>query len=463
MIATPSNRSVHYLSFTFLVLGICSHLLMLGSLLSEPFAFEHGINLSGSKSHPQEKEDVRGFLDSWFHDTDRVPRGLDFFSIYQAGRNFLRGQSVYYGVRVHRMGDESLVVPYFSGFRYLPVYAVVYGSALNALPPWSSYWTWIIIVELLLLSNLMALRWLNVSPAIHRMLIGMWLMYSPYYIELHIGQQSMVTVSLIHICIIAHLRQRRILRDAGYIGSVLWKINTVLFLPVWIKFRRWRTILFLFLLSFGLSLPYFLLVEGSFQEFSSYFHHKFIPVGPNSLGFWALSVQFLQSARYDHSTIRSIMSIWSLGIIGISCLATFLPRRIRFTDSLAMWICVYFLTYQYVWEHHYVMMLPVITAGMVDKNLRKWTGLLWIFCAMPTPYLFFNISSQAMPQLQWAFWKTILYHSTKIIPLLVFFLIILFRNFQTNSQNTGSEDDECSDDQIDVFDTIKRWSSSWNI
>ncbi len=389
--------STRILTLSALCSGVVVHLLMIGSLLSEPFSLEHGVNLVGSRSHPQEAEDCRGYLDAWFHDTDRVPRGLDFFSIYQAGRNFLRGHSVYYGVRVHRLGDEALVVPYFSGFRYLPAYAYMFGTVLNILPPWSSYWAWIAVVELLLCVNLLLIRKYTMTPATQRLLAAMWLIYSPYYVELHIGQQSMVTATLIHICIITHQSKRPWMRDASYAGSVIWKINTALFLPVWVKLKRWKTLLSLSLLTALLSIPYFLMVNGSYAEFRSYFHHKFIAAGPNSLGFWTFFTQFLDHIGISHSGIRIILKIWSLLVIGVSGIATMLPKRIRFSNALMLWICVYFLTYQYVWEHHYVMLLPLFSAGMVDRELRKWTILLWIFCALPTPYFFFNIPDFRCP------------------------------------------------------------------
>ncbi len=437
------------LSWLFLILASGIHLMMIGSLFSEPFALEHGVNLEGTVSHPVEIDKYKGFLDVWFHDTDRVPRGLDFFSIYQAGRNFLRGQSVFYGVREHRDGPEALVVPYFSGFRYLPVYAYSFGVILNILPPWHSYWAWVIFVQILLFFNLYLTRYIPVSPPIRRVIIAMWLAYSPYYIELHIGQQSMVTTTLIHIAVIAHLNKRTKLRDTSYVVSVLWKINTALFLPIWLKLKRWKTIAALIILTFCLSAPYFLLVEGSFQEFSSYFQHKFIAAGPNSLGLWAFWVQILQRFSLDHATIRHSLTIWSFIIAATASAATLLPRKICFYKALSMWICVYFLTYQYVWEHHYVMLLPVFTVGMLFKNLRLPTTLLWFFCAAPTPYIVLNDPSVPMPQLYWTFLEKTVYHGTKVIPVLVFFCLLVCHLINTKMNSSTNDTISHSSDQLD--------------
>lgn len=454
--AIPSTSGPFHNRFSGVVLcfAVCLHLLIIGSLLSEPFALEHGKTLVGSRSHPRETDPSRGYLDAWFHDTDRVPRGLDFFSIYQAGRNFLRGQSVYYGVREHRLGEDALVVPFFSGFRYLPAYACIFGSMLNLLPPWHSYWTWVLFVELLLLLNIHATKWLPVSPVIRRHIIAMWLAYSPYYVEIHIGQQSMVTVTLLHLCMIAHVNHRPAIRNGTYIASVLWKINTLLFLPLWIKFKQWRTILILICVTLVLSAPYFLAVQDSFQEFWSYFHHKFIATGPNSLGFWAFLSQFLLHSNLDHALIKHILTVWSLAVCVLAAAATLLPQKIHFPLMLSMWICVYFLTYQYVWEHHYVLMLPVFSAGMLVQPLRKWTVLLWLLCALPTPYRLLNIPALSMPQVHWNLLQRTLYHGMKIIPVLLFFFRLVFSSFNRMHEPADSLNGE--DSQWDVCRMISR-------
>ncbi|HPQ39942.1 MAG TPA: hypothetical protein PLV45_06165 [bacterium] len=435
----------------FLGFSILVHILMLLSLFSEPFELKHGQHLDGTVSHPVEQSDYRGFLDAWFHDTDRVPRGLDFFSIYQAGRNFLRGQSVYYGVRVHRLGNDALVVPYFSGFRYLPVYACTYGVALNLLPPWPAYWTWIIMIEILLLLNLWIIRKLPVSLSCRQILTGMWLAYTPTYIELHIGQQSFVTVTLLHCALLSAITGKLKRRDLCYSASVIWKLNTILFIPIWVKFKRFGTIALLFLAVILLSAPYFLWVPGSFPEFTSYFHHKFIATGPNSLGFWSLAAVILNRCGVAQESIRNSLQYWTMGLWTLASLATLVPRRIPFTRALAMWICVYFLTYQYVWEHHYVMMLPVFSAGMIHPRLRRLCVAVWLLCALPTPYILWNVPSQAMPQLQWTFSQEILYHSTKLIPVLILFLALVFQLFRKPARDSSPQESAEPESQLDVI------------
>lgn len=436
-------------SFWFLAAAAGLHLLMLTSLLSEPFAWNPGENMTGTKTHPAEPHSERGWLDSFFHDTDRVPRGLDFFSIYQAGYNFLHGCSVYYGVREHRFGSEYLVVPYFSGFRYLPAYACSFGAALTLLPPWSSYWSWIGIVELLLFFNIYALKWLPVDPQRRWFLAGIWLAYSPFYVELHIGQQSMVTVTLLHLLGIAHIHARSRTRDACYIMSTLWKLNTILFFPLWIKFKRIPSLIILGLLIFLLSAPYFLNSPGSFAEFRDYFHMKLVP-GPSSLGLWTFFSVILHRIHPGLQNMHHILNLVSLGIFLLASTVTLLPRRIRFIEAFCMWICVYFLTYQYVWEHHYVMMLPVFSLMMAIDRSKIWIWI-WLFCALPTPYIFINLPSTDMPQLFWPAWIQLLYHGMKCIPVACIFTLIAVRLVQN-----GADDPFLPDRQWSVQDLLSR-------
>ena len=418
------SRAALFAARFFLAVAVLFHLAMLGSLLSEPFELIHGIHLTGSKSHPQEVKEYRGYLDIFFHDTDRVPRGLDFFSIYQAGYNYRHGMTVYYGVRKHRFGETAQIVPYFSGFRYLPAYAFAYGSLLTIVSPWKSYWIWTCIVEILLMLNIFLIRRYRVDTPWKLLAASLWLAYSPYYVELHIGQQSMVTATLLHMTALAALNQKNGSRDIWYGLSVVWKINTIIFLPLWVKMRRWWSICLIVTATLLLAAPYFFLHPDSFHEFISYFHQKFIAVGPSSMGFWSFSASILSKSGVSQDGIRMILSIWSLAILSLSSLATLLPHRVNFLRALGLWICTYYLSYQYVWEHHYVMLLPLFTFLLLQSKKLRWV-VIWFFCAIPTPYILWRNPEIAMPETTWSIWQIVIYHGMKIIPVIIAYILLL--------------------------------------
>lgn len=429
------------------------HLSLIGSILSEPFELEPSSHLLGSKTHPVEAPEIKGYWDPYFHDTDRVPRGLDFFSIYQAGYNFTHGMSVYYGVREHSYGPEHLVVPYFSGFRYLPYYAVIYGSLLSLVPPWPSYWMWICTVECLLLLNIAIIWHLIQSKEIAIVLSALWLGFTPYYIELHIGQQSMITVTLLHLTALFHVRSKFSCRDLSYNISVIWKLNTVIFIPIWFKLKRFKSIGTLVVFSLLLSIPYYLIVPGSFAEFSSYFHHKFIAAGPNCHGIMALWIAIWQDAELPPQILSEFLLLWKWSIYIAAIAATIIPRRIAFLPSLAMWICVYFLTYQYVWEHHYILMLPAYSMIASSFKPRFWI-IPCILHALPSPYYWFNISDMQMPQEAWNTMQDLLYYGFRPVPVLFLFIVLAIQNIFTSSQAYFDPAD--NHPQIDLLSKFRR-------
>src|ERR1051326_7610184 len=90
-----------------------------------------------------------GFLNPLFNDaTQRLGQGADFFSVYQAGHNFLDHRTIYQTAGIDR------VVPYFYPFRYLPSAALLIGLPMNVLPPWGAYRLWLAVNEGLLALNL---------------------------------------------------------------------------------------------------------------------------------------------------------------------------------------------------------------------------------------------------------------------------------------------------------------------
>ncbi|MBN2053824.1 DUF2029 domain-containing protein [bacterium] len=358
-----------------------------------------------------------GGLDFLFHDATRdYGKGFDFFSIYQAGYNFTHGMSIYFGVRDHSYGEEFKVVPYFSGFRYLPIYAYTYGVALTLFEPWHSYWIWVTIVELLLIMNILVLRRLSDERGTFLVTAGMWLAYSPYYLELFMGQQSMVTVTLLTVICYGLARRRYRLVDGGYIASVMWKLNTLLAVPLMLRLRRFRGLLLLTVLVLLTSAPYFLLVEGSWHEFVLYFKVKMIADGPNSLGLWALAAMLHKRAGLPPGTLRPLLQVMTLLVLGGSGLVTFLNRESDPIRLLAVWISSFYLAYRYVWEHHYVIILPLL-AVLWLRERRLFILAVWLLLAVPTPFALLHRPDLPMPQVAWTWWQDLAVHA-KVLPVL---------------------------------------------
>jgi len=151
-----------------------------------------------------------GLLHGLFNDSiHRFGPGCDFFSIYAAGVKARLGESVY------TIGGHVEQVPYAYAFRYAPLVAYTLGLALSWLPHLTAYGVWLCLCELALLRNI-RITWELVHAKAQRRkeegktgsgirevfahpysLAAMWLLFSPYYLELYVGQFTFITASLV--------------------------------------------------------------------------------------------------------------------------------------------------------------------------------------------------------------------------------------------------------------------------
>src|SRR3972149_1646029 len=115
-------------------------------------------------------------------------RGLDFYAVYQAGYNARHGADVYES----DPAKIAIAVPYFTPYRYLPIVAYTAGAALSLFSPLTAYKSWGVVVELtLLLCVFITYRRVRDRDLFAR-LAAMWLCFTPYYLELFMGQFSLV-------------------------------------------------------------------------------------------------------------------------------------------------------------------------------------------------------------------------------------------------------------------------------
>ncbi len=238
-------------------------------------------------------------------------RGWDFYALYQAGHNVLTGYSVYDsdGTRI------DMVIPggTYTPFRYLPVVAYTLGALFNLVPPIWAYRLWVASVEATLLLCA-ALTWrLIPDPNRRARLTAMWLCYSPFYLELYMGQFSFVQGALVFIMLLLALHDRLdTWFDLTWTVSVLWKQNTALLAPLMARLGRWRALALTALAVMLTCGPYFALYPGSLRAF-----------GRNFSGeppWFQLGNMGLRQLAFD--------ALWSVGdTLGIDALAVTHPTR----------------------------------------------------------------------------------------------------------------------------------------
>ncbi|MCR4405761.1 MAG: glycosyltransferase 87 family protein [Anaerolineae bacterium] len=369
-----------------------------------------------------------GFLNPFFFDATVThgARGWDFFALYQAGHNFLQGDSVY-----QSDGDKiDVVVPRYTPFRYLPVSAYTVGVALNLLSPLNAFRLWVACTEGLLLLCVY-LTWRLVPDRDHfARLAAMWLCFTPFYLELYLGQFSMVQAALLFTMMFVYLRRSRpgTAFDALWIGSVLWKQNTGLFVPLMLRLHRFRALICLGILVALTAIPYFVLFPAGIAAFMSNFRAAAITYQLGNLGWLQLIFEVLTvlAPGWSPERIVLIQRVFILLCIALSLALTFLDRKPDVVVHLGLWMTTYFLVFHQIWEHHYVMLLPVLVILYARTHSRLILALSALI-AFFTPFFFLGWSRPVAAglMLPWTpvrpTWAGLLYHASKPLPTLILY------------------------------------------
>ena len=209
-----------WMSWGFLTIAIIIHVLFISSLWT-------------------------GMLNGFFYDTKfLVGQGADFFSYYQAGNNVLNGLDVY-------TLPDSPVVPYLYPYRYLPYFAFSFGVVLNLTPPVLAYWLWVGVLVVALWAAVLRTR--SLTKALHRpdwegrIAMAMWLMFSPIYIELFLGQITLFAAILLFFALtnasLVDGRKTRGTMTIFWITGGLAKLIPFFIAPVLLGAGRVRSVL----------------------------------------------------------------------------------------------------------------------------------------------------------------------------------------------------------------------------
>ena len=358
-------------------------------------------------------------------------RGWDFYALYQAGHNVLTGHSVYEsdGAKIEMVIPDGTYTP----FRYLPLSAYTLGLLLNAVSPLWAYRLWVATIEILLM-GCVALTWRTVAdPDRRARATAMWLLFTPFYLELYMGQFSFVQGALLFVMLVSAERTDPGLPfDLAWVGSVLWKQNTALLAPLMVRLKRWRALGVLTLALLVTALPYFALVPGSLRAFAGNFTSE-----PPWFQFGNLGLrQFVFDLMWSVGDVLGIeisTAVYSGAQVGIALLFAGLALALTLLDRhpdpvlhISLWMSAFFLVYHHVWEHHYVMLLPILVILYVQNRIR-WVWVIYLLIALPTP--FFPIDPQGqvavLDAMRWTpirpLWQDLAYHASKALPALALY------------------------------------------
>ena len=102
----------------------------------------------------------------------------------------------------------------------------------------------------------------------------------------------------------------------------------------------------------------------------------------------------------------------------------------------------YFLLYHHVWEHHYVMLLPVMVV-LAMRHESWWLCALYLLLALPTPFYLIDPHGQVaiVDAMRWTpirpLWQDLLYHASKAVPALLLYAVLVGQVIQSLRLSTA--------------------------
>ena len=376
-----------------------------------------------------------GWLNPLFNDTmHRFGPGGDFFSIYAAGVKARAGESIY------TIGGHVETVPYAYAFRYAPLVAYTVGAALSCLPAIAAYAAWLIGCELALLRNVRLTLALAPDRRTGYVAAALWLLFTPYYLELFVGQFTFITASLVFW---AYLGWREPPGRAGRRGDWLWvgavwlKMMPLLFLPVALLRGRWQAALAALLVLALSSAFYFTEYPQDWGVFMGT-NATEAPAGhAGNLGLMAFLYHAAGERAGAYGVARAVVLVLAGAGLAWLFFRAWKGLRGRDGDSEGRMVALYagcsaayLLCYKDVWEHHYVLLLP----PLVLLALRRESPWLWLppflVSALPGLFALYDLPSLGYnedPQVYWRPATSLLHHGSKPLAPLWLMAGLLFQ------------------------------------
>jgi hypothetical protein len=344
----------------------------------------------------------------------RLGRGADFYALYEAGYAVRDGRSVYARPVGH--------APYSYGYRYLPFLGYTLGPAVTVLPPEAAYWSWVVVLEAVFL----AVAWLTLArapPSRRPAVAFVWALSTPFCLELFIGQFSFVTGALVAIALLA-LDEGRAARAGGaWTASLLVKTNSLLVAPVFAARGRWGLLAGAAGAVAALNAPYFVLEPGSFADARE---NLAVITDPAPTFAGALGLQTVISTVLSGGA-REIVSLTAIAVLSAPVVWLVWRRPDPLVGGLAL-MCLHFVIYPEVWEHHYSLLLPLLALVIAMRaDLARPLVALALLIDLPTPYFVLEHMARDSrgydprafdPEPAWPDAGIAIYHAWKIVPVL---------------------------------------------
>lgn len=354
-------------------------------------------------------------LDFLVRDANNTDPGGDFFQLVRSGLDVRNGTSIYenYGSEMDpilkRQMDDA--VPFHPPNRYPPGFAFTIGLLLSYLKPWTAYLLWFIIHELtLLLCIFVSYRMAGGSKIRFRVAAAMWLAYLPWYLELYMGQTTFIIMTAT-LLLAAWLDDHTSAIHSGFWWtlSLITKPISLLFAPVLVRKRRFGMLVTGVGLAVASAGAYFSVRPTDGKLFITWMSGQEMVHSLGNYCFQALLYRF----HMDEKMPGYIMA----GLVILGLIMTFRSRKTNAGRLISMWVCIYFLAYTHVWEHHLVLFLPAVIVPWLFTGKKRYL-IPWFLAAIPSTFYLFNG--------HWNWTREIVYLTGATLPILILFVDTLF-------------------------------------
>ena len=370
-------------------------------------------------------------LDFLFNDAmHRVGPASDFATYYVAGHDWLEGRSIYRG-------------GYGFGYRYHPLFAMTAGAGLCHLPIRAAFALWVVLHELLLLGDLWALRILIPDGLRRRAFAALMLLFSPYYLEVYMGNASFVAASLLLFAFCLDRQRGPVLQASRtadsrrdwalvllFVASIVVKPVGVVFLPLLLMRGRAAAALGIGAAAAALAVPYFFrhpLDLGLFLTANLEGRAQGWVVHAGNQGLQGLLAAILTRASGISTAELSSLSqlpaatrallVASQAAVAVLALRASWRARERLGVGVFLGSCIYLLAFGEVWEHSYsILVLGLAFLWASDFVPPRLLLGCSIGLALPTAFALYDVALPPGgndPEHHWSLLVSVLHHATK--------------------------------------------------
>ncbi|MBN1484005.1 MAG: hypothetical protein JXA37_04730 [Chloroflexia bacterium] len=409
-------------------LALCLHLVLVYSIARQPLDINRQPGAQRSLIWPLHNDTVH-----------RRGPGADLFAVYHAGQALRAGLSPY------ESAESPQRTPYFYPFRYLPLIGQTLGRFLSCFSPRLAYWIWVVLLELSLAVFLLAFNRRLPDPGRRCFSTCLLLLSSPYLLELHLGQFTFLTLTLLSLALLVQEYPRGWLRGLwargfgalSYTASLLLKFFPLVTFAALLRHRRYLAHLALATLLLALAIPYFMAHPPDLNIFYAK-NVANLSGGMDSGNFGLVYLFYLVAQDTGADWILeqwpAWTSLWRLAILGPSTLIVLLSRDRRVILGAGTMVFAHLVSTSQVWEHHLsgaivVGFLLWFELGKEQEGRPRALPLLLaaglLLLALPTPFALLDQAKDPSlwdPSVDWPAYARYLLILPKVLPTVLIYL-----------------------------------------